>query len=324
MRFRLLLLASWCVVGCARSDGDLSDAGLKGDCALDEKSGDDAFDGATQKGVRAHVEKSGDDDLSDAIVKGDRTFAEKPGADSIALLRGRLVILKPSRIVFRIPPAWLDHYDSPPKYPVENLREMVTDPAELDRRCSTKNNLHFTRQDLDKVKSGEGNEWDETFAKVVNDLLPFEKCVFHGGGEGWGLQGHSFGDLQMRVYLGHWELGELTKLVGERGLPAVRKMSQGAASRLRSSAAHLKGFTDMTGGAAPRASSGRTKTTAWQVESLTFPMWFYDYGATAVIDFYARKYQESTVVLVFMRTTFRGSQKLEIQELVDSFRLVPK
>jgi len=300
MRFRLLLVASGCVVGCARSGGDFNNSGLKG--------------------TRTLAAKSGDDDLNDTSLKGARAFSEKPGAEPIALLRGRVVILKASRIAFRIPQAWLDHYDSPPKYPGEDLRELVTDPADLDRYWSPKNNLHFTRQELDQVKSGEGNEWHETFAKVVNDLLPFEKCVFHGGGEGWGPQGHSLAEVQMGIYLGRWDLVEIQKLVGERGLPAVRKMSQVAASTLRSNMAQLKGFADMTGGFSPGASWDRTTTAGWQVDSLTFPMWFYDYGATAVVDFYVRKYPEGTVVLVFMYTTAR-SQKAQIQELVNSFRI---
>jgi len=38
MRFCLLLVASGCVVGCARSDGDINNSGLKGTRALAEKS----------------------------------------------------------------------------------------------------------------------------------------------------------------------------------------------------------------------------------------------------------------------------------------------
>jgi hypothetical protein len=277
MRFCVLLVAGGCMVGCARSDDGINEAGLNG--------------------PRALAEGLSDDDINDASRKGDRTFADKSGAEPLALLRGRVVILKPSRIAFRIPQAWLDHYDSPPKYPVANLREIVTDPNDLDRYYSPKNNLHFTREELDQVESGEGNEWDVTFAKLVNELLPFEKCVFHGGGEGWGQQGHSFADLQMRVYLGSWDLVDIEKLVGERGLPAVRRISHGTPTW------------------------DRTKTAGWQVESLTFPMWFFDYGDTAVVDFYIRKFHKATIVLVFMHTTFRGSQEVELQEVVNSLRM---
>jgi hypothetical protein len=284
MRFRLLLLASACVLGGARPR----------------------------------------DDLSEASLKGARTFSEKPGAEPVALLGGRIVILKPSGVAFRIPRPWLDHYDSPPKYPVENSREMVSDPADLDRYYAPKNNLHFTRQELDQVKSGQGNEWDEMFATVINELLPFEQCIVHGGGEGWGMQGHSFGDVQMRVYLGRWDLVEIQKLVRELALPAVRKLSQDSGAAFRSNAAQLRGFADMTGGFSAGGASNRSATAGWQIESLTFPMVFFDYGATAAIDFYVRKYREATVVIIFMYTTIPRGQEAEIQSVVTSFRITER
>jgi hypothetical protein len=290
MRFRLVLVAGACVVGCARSESD--------------------FNSPDQRGTRALAEKSDDDDFKDANLKGDRTFSDKPGAELVALLRGHVVILKPSGVAFRIPQTWLDHYDSPPKYPTEAFLKFVKDPEEAARDYDPKSNLHFTRQELDQVRSPERDEWDGAFAKVVDDLLPFEKCIFHGGGEGWGRQGHLFSDLQMRVYLGTWDLVEIQKLVGERGLRAVRRMS------------NYPKFPDTQAGESPRVSWDRTKTAGWQVETLTFPMWFYDYGATAVVDFHARKYPETTVVFVFMYTEYPGSQKAEIQEVVHSFRMM--
>lgn len=303
-RFGLLLVAVGCAVSCAHPEGEPNHPGVKS--------------------TGAAVATSSDDDFKDASPKGARVFSEGPGAEPVALLRGRRVILPSSRVAFQIPQAWLDRYDSPPRYPVENLREMVTDPADLDRYYSSKDNLHFTRQQLDRVKSGEGNEWDDMFAKVVNDLLPFEKCIFHGGGEGWGEKGHSFGDLQMRVYLGGWKPAEIQKLVAERGLPAVRDLSRHASSQLSSRKAHLKGFADLTGGTTAGASLDRSTADGWQVESLTFPMTFYDYGATAVIDFYIKPFDETTAILVFMRTTFKGSQEAEMQEVIKSFRMSPR
>jgi len=64
MRFGLLLAASGCVVGSARSDGDFNNPGLKGTGAL--------------------AEKLRDDDFNDAGLKGARVFSEKPGAEPIA------------------------------------------------------------------------------------------------------------------------------------------------------------------------------------------------------------------------------------------------
>ena len=215
MRFRLLLLAIACVLGRAIAD--------------------DGFDKPGPGSPRAFAEDTGED-WSDASSNGARVFAEEPGGEPIALLKGRIVILKPSRLAFRIPQAWLDRYDAPPAYPFPNMRETASDPKELDRRYAPKDNLHFTRQDLENGKSGEGNEWDVTFARLVNDILPFDNCVFHGGGEGWGLQGHSFADLQMRVFVGSWGPDAIPKLVQDRVSPGCaenvkRRFHDGIACR---------------------------------------------------------------------------------------------
>ena len=280
VRVRLLLLAVACVVGGASED---------------------AVDRFGQESTAELAEDKGGDNWSDASANGARAFTETPGGEPIALLKGRGVMLKPSRLAFRIPQAWLEHYDSPPKYPFPNLREKVTDPEELDRHYAAKDNLHFTHQELAGMKSGKGNEWDVTFAKVVNDILPFEQCVFHGGGEGWGVQGHSFADLQMRIYVGKWDATAIQKLVKERAFPTAQKLTQSA-------------FT-------PGASLEHSTHGGWRIETLTFAMRFFDYGATAIIDFYVRKNDRSTVVLVFMYTAFPRNQKAELQDIVGSFRV---
>ena len=60
----------------------------------------------------------------------------------------------------------------------------------------------------------------------------------------------------------------------------------------------------------------------WRVESVIFPMWFFDYGAVAMIDFYIKKLDQSTIVLIFMYTSFPRNQKAEMQEVVRSFRMI--
>jgi hypothetical protein len=55
-------------------------------------------------------------------------------------------------------------------------------------------------KELALVKIGAG-EWDTEYARVVNSAMRFQDCVAHVGGEGWGKDGSSFGDVQLRVYL---------------------------------------------------------------------------------------------------------------------------
>ena len=55
--------------------------------------------------------------------------------------------------------------------------------------------------------------------------MPFEDCAVHVGGEGWGAEGGSFGDLQMRGYLSDQSKLLLEKRISERGIAAARALT---------------------------------------------------------------------------------------------------
>lgn len=61
-------------------------------------------------------------------------------------------------------------------------------------------NLHLTRPELEAVRVGTG-EWDTEYAAVLAPILDFDRCAAHVGGEGWGSDAVTFGDLQLRVYI---------------------------------------------------------------------------------------------------------------------------
>ena len=84
------------------------------------------------------------------------------------------------------------------------------------------NNIHLTLAQLKKVKTGGIADWDPQYALVVNTLLPFEKCAFHAGQEGWGKHSVSFADLQMRFYVLDMEVKNLDKRLAKKGQDAVR------------------------------------------------------------------------------------------------------
>lgn len=180
-----------------------------------------------------------------------------------------VVTLVPAEMSFRIPDSWRNWYES------------------------NKNNLHFSRKELDKVKVG-GGEWDSEFSRVVNAILPFDKCAFHGGGDGWGRQSFAFSDLQMRAYVGEWDLPRLRELAKSAGLKEAKRITSEAA------------FAD-------------AKEGQWQVDSLSYPLWYGDYGSTAMIDLYSQKEKGMTAVLVFMYTSYPGEQKKQIKEVIGSF-----
>ena len=111
--------------------------------------------------------------LTVLIVVG-RGHTSPPPADR-ASRSGRTVILHPSEASFDIPTDWIAWYGK------------------------FHNNLHLSEKELALVKIGAG-EWDTEYAKVVNSAMRFQDCVAHVGGEGWGKDGSSFADVQLRLF----------------------------------------------------------------------------------------------------------------------------
>jgi hypothetical protein len=133
--------------------------------------------------------------LTVLIVVG-RGHTSPPPADR-ASRSGRTVILHPSEASFDIPTdgiAWYGKFH---------------------------NNLHLSEKELALVKIGAG-EWDTEYAKVVNSAMRFQDCVAHVGGEGWGKDGSSFGDVRLRVYLTTLSEEQVHQSVSAQGLGAAQ------------------------------------------------------------------------------------------------------
>lgn len=122
-------------------------------------------------------------------------------------------------------------------------------------------------------------EWDSEYASVVNASLPFEDCAAHVGGEGWGAQGVSFGDLQVRAYV--------TTLSGDEVLARIKAQGFEAAQRI----AERQGA---------KASFSTSTEQHWQHSEITYPLWYGDYGGTAPVDFYVRDTGHYRLVIVLM------------------------
>ena len=165
-------------------------------------------------------------------------------------LEGRIVQLVPSGVRFDVPQAWMDW------------------------QAQFHNNFHLTRWQLYQVKSGFG-EWDSEYAQVTNAVLPFEMCAAHAGDEGWGFEGVSFDDLQLRVYVGDWALADLKHRIATDGLNQANR-------------------------AAKNARSSSTVRDSWQVDAISYEVFYGDYGGAAHVDFYSRVREGKTVVFVFM------------------------
>jgi hypothetical protein len=157
-------------------------------------------------------------------------------AGRFAARDGRTVHLHPSDVTFQIPRDWL----------------------EWESRFH--NNFHLTHRELREVRVGSG-EWDSEYGSVVNAAMPFEHCAAHVGGEGWGSQGVSFGDLQLRAYITDLSTRDILAHVQGPGLSTA------------------KGIAASEGGwVGGRANFSVTADKSWQHATIDYPLWYGDYG----------------------------------------------
>jgi hypothetical protein len=155
------------------------------------------------------------------------------------------------------------------------------------------NNIHLTHQQLDAVARG-AREWHTEYASVCNAVLPFDRCAAHVGGGGWGRQSVSYIALQVRIYDLDEDLDEIEQAIKTRGAADVTRITKNAAALECS-------IKD-----------------SWRKCVFSYRRWYYDYGATAHVDFRFRRLGERTFVFVFMYTEV--DQKT-ITAILDSFKV---
>jgi hypothetical protein len=165
-------------------------------------------------------------------------------------ISGNDVTEEPSGESFRIPQEWLD----------------------WNRKFH--NNLHLSRAQLEGVRDATG-EWDREYAAVVNAILPFDSCAAHVGGEGWGRDGVSFGDLQVRVYTGAFRPQAIRSAVLTSGRETAERFFQ-----------PVRVDSEAIGG--------------WTTTKLEWRAWYGDYGAVAHVDVLVSQLTSPVTVLVFM------------------------
>ena len=180
-------------------------------------------------------------------------------AGRFAERRGREIRLHPSGIFLQVPEAWVD-WDA-----------------------QFHNNFHLTHRELRSVRLASG-EWDSEYATVVNAALPFEDCAAHIGGEGWGRDGVSFGDLQMRAYVTTLATADIIGRIRTRSMKAAETIAERQDGLAAESHAAIETLTD----------------TDWQHARIQYPLWYGDYGGTARIDFFVKNFDDYRLVMVFM------------------------
>jgi hypothetical protein len=192
-----------------------------------------------------------------------------PSTRPSATRHGQTIRLRPHPATFRVPRDWVKWH----------------------RQFG--NNFHLTHKQLDAVARGAG-DWDTEYASVCNAVLPFDRCAAHVGDEGWGQQGVSCGDLQVRLY----DLADSPQVVDRR--------------------IHQQGVADIQRFSGHRPQVKREGKSRWRRTVLSYGRWYGDYGGTAHVDFRVRRLRVRTFVFVFMYADYQ-SNKAAITSILKSF-----
>jgi hypothetical protein len=190
-------------------------------------------------------------------------------AGRYATRENRTINLHPSDVSFQIPQDWLDW------------------------NAEFRNNLHLSHRELERVRFAVG-EWDSEYSDVVNSALPFEDCAAHVGGEGWGREGVSFGDLQVRAYVTDLSSAEILKRISGPAFATAKKVSSQVMRE-------------------PAAQVSLMQEGQWQKAVVQYNLFYGDYGGRANVEFYAKRVGRYELVMVFM-----GNVAKEKQQILDS------
>jgi hypothetical protein len=205
-------------------------------------------------------------------IHADLGYAAQP-AQARAVLRGRTIELKGTGGSFQIPQAWLDW------------------------QAKYRENIHLSPAELASVRVAD-SEWDTEYAEILNALLPFSSCVAHAGGEGWGKNAVSYGDVQMRGYIVEMSPKQVMKRMAKVGPSQAFRYSK-------------------------KVSLTRSRFKKWQRVTLSYDLWYSDYGGTANVDVFSRVFGNQTVVLAFMYADSLRKPRGEVAQIVKSFSWKP-
>ena len=172
------------------------------------------------------------------------------------------------------------------------------DPPTYKKTCEYNSpvvsRFHLTEEAIAKLPRATG-EWDKEFSAVVDSVMPFSGTVAQLGSEGWGAESRCFGDLQVRIYVTD---------------ASVDSIATHAKDRARETANRFFSATPVA----------EADTLGWRVQKLSWGAWYYDYGATAVVEFYSRRVRERTVTLVFMHALASDRGEKDRDFILHTFR----
>ncbi|MBI3838647.1 MAG: hypothetical protein HY288_12035 [Planctomycetia bacterium] len=167
----------------------------------------------------------------------------------------------------------------------------------LDWQAEFHNNIHLTAPELAKVQTAD-TEWDKEYSQIVNAVLPFRSCIIHGGDEGWGRDAVSYGDVQMRAYILECGPQQIAQRMADEGRCQALRFSK-------------------------KVSVARSGFENWQRVTVSYDLWYGDYGGTANVDLFARQFGKQTAALVFMYSDSARDAPGELSQILKSFKWTP-
>lgn len=208
-----------------------------------------------------------------------------------AELSGETIEIRPQNLTFIIPRNWVRLY-----------------------RDEGFKNLYVTREQLNSIREAGETEWDADYARILNATLPFEQCVAHAGGDGWGKDSRLYNDLQMRVYISTSSVVDVTKAILQKAVPVARLIAERT---------HAKQTTAAEGGLPIEIGKVVTdeKTIGeWHCATIAVPLWYNDYGGTGNVEFYVRAIGDKSITFVFMYASGSEQAAATISNIIRSFK----
>lgn len=179
-----------------------------------------------------------------------------------------VLIVEPIGITLQIPPAWIGGRDP---HAAQPSCGRVGRGAFAER-------VHVNPAAFSSLLHATG-EWDREYSAVMDSIMPFTALAAHLGPEPWGVQGHCYADLQMRVY------------VTDGGVEDVRARVRGIG--LATAKAYF-----------PSAATVSADSAGWHIEHVSWTAWYFDYGGEANVELFMRPFGARLLVLAFMHTSW--------------------
>lgn len=163
---------------------------------------------------------------------------------------------------------------------------------------------HYSGARLEALRGCRCGEWDPEFAQVVDAALPFDRLALQIGSEPF-CGGDAFSDAHIRVYVLDGAVDELGRSIAAGGAAAIAGLAPGNPPSIRHRGPDGRWVEEVldAGGPDPRDPRWIGEVPAeWTKVELSYPRYYHDYGGTAQIDVFLRRFGDATIAIAVMHT----------------------